>query len=145
MAKARLAATNKCLAQSNKSGGRAAATNAVNPFHPNLQKKEMKKLLTTAAILTALTTQATADELRAQRAEAQRQYEDQRRAQLLRPQRDEAQRQYEDQLERYKQALRDAEMAQRERHQVWCNRLSQRCAMNWSTPGCRLYEDSCGN
>jgi hypothetical protein len=38
-----------------------AATNAVNPFHPNLQRKEMKKLLTTAAVLaTTLTTLATA-------------------------------------------------------------------------------------
>ena len=61
----------------------------------------------------------------------------------LHAQREEAQRQYEDQLERYKQALRDAERAQRERHELYCNRLSYQ-AMG-SQRAARLYEDNCAN
>ena len=63
-------------------------------------------------------------------------------ADQLRAQREEAQKQYEDQLGRYKQALDDAE---KRRHEAWCNRLSQQCAMNWRSSACRLYEDYCAD
>jgi len=92
-----------------------------------------------------------ADELRVQREKAQRQYEEQERTRLraqreeAQRQREQAQREYEYQLERYKQALRDAERAQREGHEVWCNRLSQQCSMNWSGSACRNYEANCAD
>jgi hypothetical protein len=54
-------------------------------------------------------------------------------------------RRYGEALDDAKQAAKEERARARRRHEIACNRLSQRSALKWSESAARLYEDYCAD